>query len=257
MQRIIQIKHKKREQIADPSFFLSMESLCIKCNLWEQLCLTFRGGKEIIIGISWNAPIRMQFYEEAFLLSAHILSGCTRPSFIVFFFFFHGETIIMQWFVVFHFQQFQTEHCPSQDYFQAHNGNKPAHFIVQFNPQPFCESMCILCPSNKSACWMDNHLSLPDNVFVSDKCSRLWEPILKTNAGEAIPQYLQNSRSYDTDASVWWKKKKNAWLRTVCLARKNIPVADIWAEQMSQCETQVDPLSDSQIGAEVFSVGGS
>lgn len=45
MQRIIQIKHKKREQIANPSFFLSMESLCIKCNLWEQLCLTFREEK--------------------------------------------------------------------------------------------------------------------------------------------------------------------------------------------------------------------
>lgn len=159
----------------------------------------------------------MQFYEEAFLLSAHILSGCARPSFIVFFFFFfRGETIIMQWFVVFHFQQFQTEHCPSQDYFQAHNGNKPACFIVQFNPQPFRESMCILCPSNKFACWMNNHLSLPDNVFLSNKCSQLWEPILKTNAGEAVPQYLQNSRSYDIEACVWWKKR----LTRDCLSRK-------------------------------------
>lgn len=53
MQRIIQIKPKKgkRQEIADPSFFLSVESPCIKkCNLWEQL---LRGKKgKIMIKIS-------------------------------------------------------------------------------------------------------------------------------------------------------------------------------------------------------------
>lgn len=217
MQRIIQIKHKKREQIADPSFFLSMESLRIKCNLWEQLCLTFREEKNN------NRNFLKCSHQNAILWRGLSFIGShpfrLREAFLHCVFFFlllRGETIIMQWFVVFHFQQFQTEHCPSQDYFQAHNGNKPARFIVQFNPQPFCESMCILCPSNKSACWMNNHLSLLDNVFVSDKCSQLWEAILKTNAGETILQYLQNSRSYDTEASVWWKKR----LTRDCLSRK-------------------------------------
>lgn len=164
MQRIIQIKPKKGKctrKLPTRAFsFQRSHRVLKKCNLGEQL---LKGGKKrkIIIEIPWNAPIRMQFYEEAFSFYRPTpFQAAWGPPFIV---------CLNLYAMICSFSLSAILHRVPP---VRRITSRPTMeiglcaFIVQYNPQPFV-SLCVfyVLPINLPIYWKDNYLFLPSNCL--------------------------------------------------------------------------------------------